>query len=58
MKVPPPWCRMSDHIELVSGFVQGIELSEELLFGQLLVGEATFGFVVGVNEVFHGVSPW
>jgi len=48
---------MTEHADLLRSFLERCELLEELFFGELLGREATFVFVVGVNEVLHGDAP-
>src|SRR5262245_35670262 len=51
-------CAAWPKASLAGGLVQRIEIVEELLFGQLFLGEAPLGLVMGVDEVLHGRSPW
>ena len=46
--------RMRKRVEVRGDFFQFVELREELFFGQIAGGKTPFGFVMGIDEVFHG----
>src|SRR5262245_30725250 len=48
---------VTERAEALGGLLERVELLEELLLAELLLREAAFGLVVGVDEVFHVDAP-
>src|SRR5262252_1517514 len=46
------------HVERHRCRFQRVELLQELLFREDALGETALRLVVGVDEVFHGGTPW
>src|SRR5215831_11617647 len=46
------------HVELHRCRFQRVELLQERLFREDALRETALGLVVGVDEVFHGETPW
>src|SRR5262249_47341296 len=50
-------CGMTESAELFGGFLERVELLEELFFAEFLCRETAFVLVVCIDEVPHGDAP-